>query len=69
MTVEVPVELIDPIEVPQKIDVRVIAASGEFGGRVDGVQRHFDLAAVCGDDLRVRPERWKNGGQENGAGD
>ena len=69
VTVEVAVELIDPIEMPEEIDRRIIAAAGELCGGVCRVQRHFDLAAIGGNDFRVCSQHRISGGQKDSARD
>ena len=52
LAVEETVALIDPVEMPEEIGGRLIAATDEAGGGVIAVERNLHFAAVSGDHRR-----------------
>ena len=68
-SVEIPVELIDSIEMPQHVDARVVAASGEARRGVYGVERDVNFATIGRHNLGVRGSQWKGRGYKNSAGE
>ena len=55
-SVQIAVELIDSVEVPEKIDRSVVAATFEFGRGVGRVKRDFGFTAIGGHNIGVTAE-------------
>ncbi len=55
--VELAVDLIDAVEVPEEGAFDAVTAAFEAGDRVGLVERDLDLLAIRGDNLRLHHER------------
>jgi len=67
--VEISVELVDSIEMPQDIDMRVVAATCEARRRMDRIERDVNFATVGRDELGVGRSQWQGRGYKNSAGE
>ena len=64
-SVEIGLQLIDTIEMPEEVHRSGLAADAEAGGGVCGIERDVDFATERGDDIKVRPDRRIDNRQKN----
>jgi hypothetical protein len=69
LPVEISVELIDPIEMPEYVDVRIIPAAGEARRHVHCIEGDIYLATIGRHKLGVGRSQWNDRGHKNSAGE